>query len=118
MKKFISVLMIVVVVVLIFTVYINKNDVYTNKGEARADRIASVLHTAWDGFGLFSFQLGETDPTIWIGMDETKSELELREYLEENIDKSDLSHYNIKVFKKNIQELETEHLLYLQNNDN
>ena len=56
-------------------------------------------------------------PTIWIGMDETKSEQELREYLKENIDKYDLIYYDIEVFKKDIQGLEKEHLLRLQNKE-
>ncbi|PUB12198.1 DUF4030 domain-containing protein [Paenisporosarcina sp. OV554] len=109
--------MIVVVVVLIFNVYINKDDVYTNNGESQTDRIASVLQNATetDKFGIFSASIeqgdGGTFPTIRIGMDETKSEQELREYLGKSLDKSDLRQYNIVVFKKDIQELEKEHTM-------
>lgn len=39
----------------------------------------------------------------------TKSEPELQKYLEENLDKSDLNHYNIEIFKRNLQELQIEH---------
>ncbi|MFD2444049.1 hypothetical protein ACFSO7_08625 [Bacillus sp. CGMCC 1.16607] len=118
MKKFISGLMVGVVAVLVVNVFLNKDDVtVSNSKEARADRIASVLRNAWDEFGLFSFNIGDTDPLIWIGMDETKSEQELRDYLEENIDTYDLIYYNIEIFKKNIQELEKEHTLRLQNKD-
>jgi hypothetical protein len=114
MKKSISVLIIAVVTLLIFDVYINKDEVTTNNdGEVRADRIASVLDDAWDEYGLFSFGIGDTDPVISIGMDETKNEQELREYLEENISKSDLSHYTIEIFKKDIEELEKEHTMSL-----
>lgn len=44
-------------------------------------------------------------------MDESKSEEELREYLKENIDKYDLIHYDIEVFRMDIEELEKEHSL-------
>ncbi|CAI6267524.1 Bacteriophage protein [Bacillus subtilis] len=44
-----------------------------------------VLESAWDEFGLFSFQIGITDPAITIGMDQTKSEVKLREYLKDNL---------------------------------
>ncbi|MBD8071588.1 hypothetical protein [Bacillus sp. PS06] len=117
MKKFISGLIVGAVAVLIF-VSLNKDDVTVNDSkEARAERIASVLEDGWDEFGLFSFGIGDTDPVISIGMDETKSEQELRDYLKENIDKYDLIHYDIEIFQKNIQELEKEHSLSLQNKD-
>ncbi|WP_419394181.1 hypothetical protein [Cytobacillus praedii] len=117
MKKLISVLVIAVVGVLIFIIHPNKEDVTASDDkEARTNRIASVLESAWDKFGLFSFQIGDTDPTIWIGMDETKSEQDLRDYLKENIDKYDLIYYNVEVFKKNKQELEKEHTMSLIGN--
>ena len=123
MKKVISILMVVVVAVLIFNVSPNENDVTASDDrEARNERVVAVLQTAWDEFGLFSFGIEGDDmdgviPTIWIGMDETKSEQELREYLKENIDKYDLIYYDIEVFKKDIQGLEKEHLLRLQNKE-
>ena len=122
MKKVISVLM-VVVAVLRFNVSPNKNHVTASDDrEARNERVVAVLQTAWDEFGLFSFGIEGDDmeaviPTIWIGMDETKNEQELRKYLKDNIDKYDLIYYNIEVFKKDIQELEKERLLRLQNKE-
>ncbi|WP_077212450.1 hypothetical protein [Bacillus dakarensis] len=114
MKKFISGLIVGAIVVSMINIFINKDDVtVSDSKEARVDRIASVLQDAWDEFGLFSFEIGDTDPTIWIGMDETKNEQELREYLKGNIDKYDLIHYNIEILKKDIQELEKEHLAKL-----
>ena len=121
MKKFISVLLMVIVVVLIVNVFPNKDDVTPGDDkEARNDRVVAVLQTAWDKFGLFSYGIEGVDmegviPTIWIGMDETKSELELRGFLEESIDKTDLRHYDIEVFKKDIRELEKKNLLKFQN---
>lgn len=43
----------------------------------RSARIAQVLDNVWDEYGFFSFQIGDTDPTLWIIMDETKSEEKL-----------------------------------------
>ncbi len=48
-------------------------------------------------------------------MGENKSEQDLREYLKVNIDKYDLIHYNIEIFKEGIPELETEHSIGIQN---
>ncbi|MCP1161270.1 hypothetical protein [Bacillus infantis] len=118
MKKFISGLMVGVLADLIVNVFLNKDDVtVSDSKEARAERIASVLEDAWDEFGLFSFGIGDTDPVISIGMDKTKSEEELREYLKENIENYDLIYYEIEIFKKDIKELEKEHSLSLQNKD-
>ena len=59
-------------------------------------------------------------------MDETKSELQLIKYLEENINKTDLNQYNIKITKKSLHEVETESFMmevsgivfdYLQENN-
>ncbi|MFL0366182.1 hypothetical protein ACH0BF_24635 [Pseudobacillus sp. 179-B 2D1 NHS] len=112
MKKFISVLMIVVIFVIVFNVYSNKDDVSTsNDGKTRSDRIASVLNTGFDEYGLFSFEIGNTDPTIRIVMDEAKSKQELQKYLKENVSKSDLNHYNIEILKRNLQEVEEEHTM-------
>jgi predicted Zn-dependent protease len=110
MKKIISGLMVVVVALILI--------VYTNIKEAESYSTASVLESVWDEFGLFSFFIGEEaedinpttgedlDPTIWIEMDETKSELELREYLEENLSKSDLNHYKIEIAQRSLQEVQ------------
>lgn len=111
MKKFISVLMIAVVVVLMFNIYINKNDV-SSDGETRAERIADVLNTGFDEYGLFSFEIGATNPTIWIIMDKAKSEQELRKYIEKNVSKSDLSHYNLEISQRSLQVVEREHTMF------
>jgi len=113
---------------LVINVNIDKNDNFSNKNvdvEKKWDRIASVLENAWDDFGLFSFQ-ATPDSTIFIEMDETKSELQLIKYLEENINETDLNQYNIKITKKSLHEVETESFMmkvsgivfdYLQENN-
>ncbi|MGN7176552.1 hypothetical protein BK139_23190 [Paenibacillus sp. FSL R5-0490] len=114
--KSISILIITFVVLLISDVYINKDDVSTNDdddGKARDDRIASVINAAFDEYGLFNSQVGGTDSIIRIEMDEANSEQELLEYLEKNISKADLSHYNIKILKRNLKEVQTEHAMLL-----
>ena len=109
MRKFASILIIVVVVVIVTNISINKYDSSSNNNdESKVDRIVAVLENVWDEFGLFSFQIGDTDPKIWIVMDDTKSEVQLKKYLEENINKTDLNQYNIDITKRSIQEVETE----------
>ena len=108
MKDFIVVFITVVVVVLVINLETDKDDsISNNNDEERWDRIASVLDNAWDEFGLFSFQVSP-DSTIFIEMDETKSEVQLKKYLEENVNKTDLSQYNIDITKRSLQEVETE----------
>lgn len=128
MRNFISVFIMIVIVILVINVNIDKNDNFSNKNvdvEKKWDRIASVLENAWDDFGLFSFQ-ATPDSTIFIEMDETKSELQLIKYLEENINETDLNQYNIKITKKSLHEVETESFMmevsgivfdYLQENN-
>lgn len=108
MRNFISVFIIVVVVVLVINIDIDKNDSFSNNNDERQrDRIASVLDKAWDEFDLFSFQVSP-DSTIFIEMDESKNELQLMKYLEENINATDLSQYTIDITKKSLQEVEAE----------
>lgn len=76
-----------------------------------------VLESAWDEFGLFSFQIGITDPAITIGMDQTKSEAKLREYLEDNLSREAKEKYKIYIFKDDIDKLEKEHREYLKANN-
>ncbi|MER0467693.1 hypothetical protein ABR330_13660 [Bacillus cabrialesii subsp. cabrialesii] len=76
-----------------------------------------VLESAWDEFGLFSFQIGITYPAITIGMDQTKSEAKLREYLEHNLSREAKEKYKIYIFKDDIAKLEKEHQEYLQANN-
>ncbi|QDQ02432.1 hypothetical protein FOH38_19255 [Lysinibacillus fusiformis] len=128
MRNFISVFIIIVVVVLVINIDIDKNDSFSNNNvdvEKQWDRISSVLENAWDDFGLFSFQ-ATPDSTIFIEMDETKSELQLIKYLEENVNKTDLNQYNIEITKKSLHEVETESFMmevsvivsdYLQENN-
>ncbi len=118
----------IVVVVLVIKIDFDKNDSFSNNNvnvEKQWDRIASVIENAWDHFGLLSFQ-ATPDSTIFIEMDETKSELQLRKYLEENVNKTDLNQYNIEITKKSLHEVETESFMmkasdivydYLQKNN-
>lgn len=128
MRNFISVFIIIVVVILVINIDIGKNDSFSKNNvdvEKKWDRISSVLENAWDDFGLFSFQ-ATPDSTIFIEMDETKSELQLIKYLEENINKTDLNQFNIEITKKSLHEVETESFMmevsgivfnYLQENN-
>ncbi|MEA0562300.1 hypothetical protein [Lysinibacillus irui] len=128
MRNIISVFIIIVVVVLVIKIDFDKNDSFSNNNvnvEKQWDRIASVIENAWDHFGLLSFQ-ATPDSTIFIEMDETKSELQLRKYLEENVNKTDLNQYNIEITKKSLHEVETESFMmkasdivydYLQKNN-
>ncbi|MFJ7700847.1 hypothetical protein [Lysinibacillus fusiformis] len=113
MRKFVPVLIIVFVVVLVTNIYANNFDSFSNENnndEKRWNRIASVLDNAMDEFGLFSFQK-TPDSTIFIVMDETKSELQLKKYLEKNVNKTDLSQFNIDITKISLQEVETEQFM-------
>ncbi|WFA90207.1 hypothetical protein [Bacillus subtilis] len=85
--------------------------------EANKKAPEEVLESAWDEFGLFSFQIGITDPAITIGMDQTKSETKLREYLEHNLSREAKEKYKIYIFKDDIVKLEKEHQEYLQENN-
>ncbi|CAI6278336.1 Prophage-derived-like putative protein YozM [Bacillus subtilis] len=85
--------------------------------EANKKAPEEVLESAWDEFGLFSFQIGITDPAITIGMDQTKSETKLREYLEHNLSREAKEKYKIYIFKDDIEKLEKEHREYLNANN-
>ncbi|ATL39656.1 MULTISPECIES: hypothetical protein [Bacillus amyloliquefaciens group] len=73
-----------------------------------------VLESAWDEFDLFSFGIGETDPVISIGMDKTKSEEELRRYLNDNLSEEVKEEYKVEIIKKDINVLERQHENHLQ----
>ncbi len=75
------------------------------------------LESAWDEFGLFSFEIGITDPAITIGMDQTKSEAKLREYLKDNLSREAKEKYKIYIFKDDTDKLEKEHQEYLKENN-
>ncbi|GED04277.1 hypothetical protein BAT02nite_39210 [Bacillus atrophaeus] len=70
---------------------------------------AELLESVWDEFGLFSFEIGQTDPAITIGMDQTKSEAKLREYLNDNLSEEAKKKYDVYIFKDDINKLEKEH---------
>ncbi|MEN8702305.1 hypothetical protein [Bacillus infantis] len=114
MKKSIFVIMISAALLTIFDLNFNREEVSTkDSAEVRSERIEEVLMSAWNQFGLFSFSVGGTDPVIWIQMDENSSRQEFLAYLEKNISKKDLSHYTIKILKRSLQEVETEHAMTL-----
>ncbi len=87
-KKLIGVLIIVCFSVFMYSVVkpLFKNEKSTEE----------VLESAWDEFGLFSFGIGETDAVISIGMDKTKSEDELRRYLNANLSEETKEKYKVK----------------------
>lgn len=72
-----------------------------------------VLESAWGKFELNSYGIGETDPVISIGMDKTKSETKLREYLNENLPEDVKEKYKIEVIKEDSKVLEKEHQKFL-----
>lgn len=80
----------------------------THADNSTTKTIPEVLDSAWDEFGLFSYGVEETDLIISIGMDETKSDIKLRKYLNENLSEEAKKKYNIKIFKKDIKLLEKE----------
>ncbi|MBU2661815.1 hypothetical protein [Bacillus cabrialesii] len=75
---------------------------------------AELLESVMDEFGLFSFQIGRTEPTITIGMDQTRSESKLREYLDDNLSEEAKKKYEIYIFKEDIDKLKQEHQKSLQ----
>lgn len=83
--KSVSIFSITFVLLLLHDAYFNKDHVATNHdSKARDGRIASVIDNGFDEYGLLSFEISDTDPnpTIFIVMDEAKSEKKLQEYLE------------------------------------
>ncbi len=114
MKKSIFVIMISAAILIIFDLNFNREEVSTSDdAEVRSERIGEVLESAWDQFKLFSFSVGETDSVIWIEMDENSSKQEILAYLEKNISEKDLSNYTIKISRRSLQEVKTEHAMTL-----
>ncbi|OXT17855.1 hypothetical protein B9K06_08260 [Bacillus sp. OG2] len=114
MKKSIFVIMISTAILIIFDLNFNREEVSTSDdAEVRSERIGEVLESAWDQFKLFSFSVGETDSVIWIEMDENSSKQEILAYLEKNISEKDLSNYTIKISRRSLQEVKTEHAMTL-----
>ncbi|MEC1961036.1 hypothetical protein [Bacillus subtilis] len=85
--------------------------------EANKKSPLEVIDSIRDEFGLFSVQIGQTDPAITIGMDQIKSEAKLREYLKDNLSREAKEKYKIYIFKDDIDELEKEHQEYLKENN-
>ncbi|MEJ9280244.1 MULTISPECIES: hypothetical protein [Ureibacillus] len=111
MKKKFPILIILTISFMIISTFLYLNNVtptIQNDKKARTERISSVLNDVWDRFGFFSYQIGNTDTTIWIVMDDSKNEEELMTYLTENLSPSDLKYYNIKILKKNKEEAKVE----------
>jgi hypothetical protein len=106
MKKIISSIVVVGVALILI--------IYSNVKEVQNYNTALVLDSALNEYGLFNYFIGEagedTDPTIWIEMDETRSERELRTYLGENLSKSDLNHYKIEITQLSSKEVQEEYI--------
>ncbi|CAM4413761.1 hypothetical protein BAMA_10470 [Bacillus manliponensis] len=101
MKKFSLTLITMIACLLVFGSFTtNQAETLKTDREIREERIATVLEDAWEKYDLSSFQIGVTDPTIWVEIEEIEHKKELITYLEKNISKSDLNHYKIDVFEK------------------
>ncbi|MBC8621177.1 hypothetical protein [Bacillus paralicheniformis] len=71
--------------------------------------IEDVLNSAYDKFGFVSYITGsEEDPFISIGLDDTRSEEKLREYLDQNLTAEIKEKYKIEIIKRNVEELKKE----------
>lgn len=108
MKKRISMYILTVFSIAIISIALTTVLPVQKDKKDRSARIAQVLDNVWDEYGFFSFQIGDTDPTLWIIMDETKSEEKLMTYLKENLSRSDLEHYRIEILKKSLEEHQNE----------
>ena len=107
--------MILTISVLLLFVMVTKsesNESTQSEKEMRVDRISTVINNAWDKFGLYSLEIGETDSTIRIVMDETKSKIALEMYLRENISTKDLNHYKLDITTKHPEIVELEDSMF------
>lgn len=101
MKKFSLTLVTMITCVLLFSFSnTNKADTIKTDREIREEHIATTLENAWDKYDLSSFQIGITDPMIWIEVEKIEHKKEIIEYLEKNVSKSDLNHYKIDIREK------------------
>ncbi|MBY0598596.1 hypothetical protein [Bacillus bingmayongensis] len=83
MKKFSLTLVTMIICMLVFSVCTtNKADTMKTDREIREEHIATVLENAWDKYDLSSFQIGITDPTIWIEIEKIEDKKKLIKYLE------------------------------------
>lgn len=63
-------------------------------------RTENVLHAAMGEYDLESFQIGITDPVIWVVVAEEENEEDVRQYLERKFSRSDINKYMIDIRKK------------------
>ncbi|KAB2334440.1 hypothetical protein F7731_14590 [Cytobacillus depressus] len=109
-KKLFGILLLAFIALTIFVINVDAFKVKSQPNEASVkETTVEVLRSAWDEYGMFSFEIVETDSIISIGMDKAKSEFKLQDYLDKNLPEEAKSKYNIKIFKKDIKELEKEH---------
>ncbi|PGM60075.1 hypothetical protein CN947_19140 [Bacillus cereus] len=97
MKKLSFVLVVLLTCILVFNVYASEAD--TTK-ELREERIATAIENVWDKYDLASFQIGITDPIIWIETEKMDYKKEWLTYLKKNVSNSDLEHYNIEISER------------------
>ncbi|MDA7026394.1 hypothetical protein PJ311_07155 [Bacillus sp. CLL-7-23] len=79
--------------------------------EKSVEQITIVLDSAWEKFGMFGYQIIETDSTISMGIDKKINKVKLREYLNENLPEEAKEKYEIDIFQKDINILKREHRL-------
>ncbi|CAF1786486.1 hypothetical protein NRS6110_04252 [Bacillus subtilis] len=114
-KKFIGFLFLASFLLMFNTAsYASDTDIKADE-KSTEDLTAEVLESAWDKFGLFSFEIGRTDPAITIGMDHNKSEAKLREYLDDKLSEDAKEKYKLYIFTDEDDPLfGDEHREYLQ----
>lgn len=100
MKKLSFVLVVLLTCILVFNVYASEVDTTKSATELREERIATAIENVWDKYDLASFQIGITDPIIWIGTEKMDYKKEWLTYLEKNVINSDLEHYNIEISER------------------
>lgn len=112
LKKYIIVLLIIAGTIILATIFMNSDNVSNqNMKEESSKQITNALNSVADEFGFFSFQIDQTDSSIWIVMDETKSEAQLKEYLEKNINKNHLNQYTFHFKKTSPEKIKIEEVL-------
>ncbi|KRT87107.1 MULTISPECIES: hypothetical protein [Bacillus] len=93
---------------LILTPFLLLFNTATHAVDSNHKTTEEVLDSAWGKFGLVSYMIGETEPIISIGMDKTKSEEKLQEYLDQNLPPEAKEKYDIEIIKRDIDALEKE----------
>lgn len=59
-----------------------------------------VMNSLGDKYDLQSYQIGDTDPVLWIDVYEKNDIPEVEEYLKSKLSKEDMEHYKIEVFSR------------------